>query len=157
MIFHRTTCNRQSDRLTRISSSHGLRNGIVISGTAVTGSDFRTSGDCPRPGIASFARHSGIAGEGEKETAFPGSTQGSYRQRETGAAKREKNGMNIQLKFTPDEYLDLGGLAAQFQCISVEDLFQSLGSYMLEAIRDRQQMAGTLPQIPDSAFRGMVN
>ena len=60
----------------------------------------------------------------------------------------------ITLQFAPDEYVDLGCLAAQFKCGSVENLFQTLGAYIVEVARER--MNG-LTQVSDSEFHGAVN
>ena len=63
--------------------------------------------------------------------------------------------MNVELKFSPSEYLDLGALAAQFAYRSVEDLFENLGMYVVEMARIRQQ---TEFPFPDSEYRsGAVN
>ncbi len=58
--------------------------------------------------------------------------------------------MNLTLHLQPSEFDELGVIAEQFQCDSVQMLFETLIRYLLETQRERQQMA-------DSEFRGAMN
>ncbi len=58
--------------------------------------------------------------------------------------------MQINLKVSADEYMELGSLAAQHRFFSVESLFQTLADFMVEVSRSRKEL-------PDCEYRGTVN